>query len=848
MKIKALISFVSLVIFVLLLSSCSPATVPATNTLVRLTSTITPSPFPTFTPTITPSPTPIPGPWYGIPITTENANQVRHLAIWGKGLAWISSYNYYPSEYMPGDDSYPELTKIGLGNLWTDLATDIAAQGKIYVVRTARGVYLYSTTSSSLITEIDGAIVCKVSDDGNFIITGHNDASIRIWNALNGTLMREFQYTLKEPKDLLSTGPNLIPSIGDVTISRDDKMLAAGFADGTVVVWTAEDSTPKLTIDTNIYTIWQSNVDGQGVRALTFSPDGQYLMALNYDNVLSLWQIKDGKEKWVVHHAQDTFPRFPFSPDGKFFAIYGSGTFGYDGGDVAIIDAKDGSVYSFFDIKAAYSFTKDDSFKRRHWIAKLSFSSNWEQMIVDYSLSNERVIREWPSGEVKETIPLPREPLSNLLFDLGHLWGLAGAKAQSENIILAWGSTNNLIYWWDFSKNKLVGYPKEMVKSFFSEDGKFAAVCQNGEISIFTSEGIYKNISVPGHQTCDGITFSPDQDTFAVWTRNRIALVSISTATIQNIVGHQNPIAVAAFSSDGVLLASAEAVQPGNIYIWETKPVKKYSQIVSKNDRYVSFFPADPYYVLEFSQDNKILASRGYGNSVRLWNINDGSLIGSVNVSADKIAFSPDGHVLASANRAGLISLWSIPDGEKLSELRGHAHLFQRTTGINDAFPVFSFPPDGLGTLSLEYESGHGGWTTFPISYLSFLSDGTGILSIGTDGTIRLWGIDPNITSPIALPPITYPIFENISFNETIDYSSSWKFRVYPVINAKAFLWEFYQNSQKVCSIQVSGDELEVTKESNCGQKLTYGELIIYISALINNKWTTPTITTVILK
>lgn len=127
------------------------------------------------------------------------------------------------------------------------------------------------------------------------------------------------------------------------------------------------------------------------------------------------------------------------------------------------------------------------------------------------------------------------------------------------------------------------------------------------------------------------------------------------------------------------------------------------------------------------------------------WNVSDGSQIETVNVDAEVIAFSPDENILATANRVGIVSLWQITNGKKLAELRGHAHLFERNVGVND-LPTLSFPPDGLDTLSVKYERDQNAFPIPNLSFaaLSFLTDGTGILSVGADGTIRLWSINPN--------------------------------------------------------------------------------------------------------
>ncbi len=777
--------------------------------LVSCTSGTNATPENTATPTITPSPTPIPGPWYGIPITIEKANRVRQLAIWGKGLPWTLRQTYWPAEYMAGDKRYPELTKLGLGNLWTLWATDYAVQGKVFVVQTTRGIYLYSTETGEEIAGRDNVISYAISDDGNLIATGDNNARVKLWNAVDGTLISEFQYELAVPKDPLSAGGNLLPAVGALAISHNGKMVAAGFNEekfAVISVWNI--GQPNSTI-----THFGSDAGYDGIRVLAFSPNDEYI----YDGSF-LRQISDGQ--MVLRFEQNGFDyggwdrgtvRPAFSPDGRLVAVSTYPT-------IYILDATTGKVV-----------TKSGSNPSLYYY-KFSVSSDWKTLIVDYLLDNKREIRSLPDGKLIETTTRPTEfPIS--LFDSGHLWGLGGARALPDNSLLVWGATNEFIYWWKPSGKQLIKYPQEDQKVYFSPTGKYAAICQNGEIVIYTIEGIYKNIPLEGHYTCDGIIFSPNDDTFAVWTNNRLALVSLSTNKAYNIIGHQKQIITATFSRDGMQLATVTASKPREISIWDTKTLVQRLKITNNLD--TPSYDGEGY-VITFSPKSNILATREDGNPLRLWNLADGSPNGSIDVGATKIAFAPDEKIIATANSAGIISLWMTQSGEKLTELRGHVHLFEWINRL----PFYSFPPDGLDFLSIEslvlYYNGQA------ISSLEFLTDGAGLLSVGWDGTARLWGIDPNITSPVAPPPITYPIFEDPSIRETIDYNSTWKFKVYPVANAEAYYWEFLQNNGKevVWSIQVPYNKLEIPKDSDRDQRFERGELVVDVKALVNGEWT----------
>lgn len=235
----------------------------------------------------------------------------------------------------------------------------------------------------------------------------------------------------------------------------------------------------------------------------------------------------------------------------------------------------------------------------------------------------------------------------------------------------------------------------------FGPDGHRLASCgDDGTVRLWnadTGEQIGKTMT--GHTgAVQSVAFSPDGTRLA--SGGDDGTVRLWNATdgrqLQVFRGHSGTVYAVAFSADGHRLASV-GIHETVVRMWNADTG---GAIGAPLEGHTGFVEA-----VAFSRDGKHLATGGADQTVRLWDLNGGSvrvLEGHTNWVSG-VAFSWDGQRLASSSDDGTVRLWDV------------------STGLQVGLPLV----------------GHTG----AVSSVDFSSDGRRLASSGSDGTVRLWDV-----------------------------------------------------------------------------------------------------------
>jgi serine/threonine protein kinase/sugar lactone lactonase YvrE/tetratricopeptide (TPR) repeat protein len=209
-----------------------------------------------------------------------------------------------------------------------------------------------------------------------------------------------------------------------------------------------------------------------------------------------------------------------------------------------------------------------------------------------------------------------------------------------------------------------------------------------------------------------------------------------SAEQTRTLSGHSDHVHSLAFSPDGQTLASGS--WDHTIKLWRVED-GTLLHTLSGHQRYISG--------LAFSPDGQTLASGSADGTIRLWRVEDGTLEQIMGDSGNyifSVALSPDGQTLASAHGNGTIQLWRIADGTLLHTLSGHQNTVESV----------AFSPDGQTLASGSWDHNVGLWRVedgallqtlsgheWHVSSVAFSPDGQTLASGSWDRTIKLWRV-----------------------------------------------------------------------------------------------------------
>jgi WD40 repeat protein len=233
-----------------------------------------------------------------------------------------------------------------------------------------------------------------------------------------------------------------------------------------------------------------------------------------------------------------------------------------------------------------------------------------------------------------------------------------------------------------------------------------------------------------------------------VMTRIRIVFFLSAVAAMVPTVAAQSPgplkahaalVHALAISPDGKTLATGGF--DNLIKLWEIgsdgslKPMKELKGHTG------------PVYAVAFHPREPLLVSGSQDKTAKVWNLKDGKITAEFKSHSDivdAVAFSPDGKFIASGSADKSVRLWNPADGKELKNLGTHTGSVYAVAFSPDGKVLASASADNTvkiwdvaGQKELKVLKGH----EQPVTAVTFAGDADTVVTASMDRTIRVWSI-----------------------------------------------------------------------------------------------------------
>lgn len=684
---------ISLMVSMVFLISCSPKSSPVAEQVIVSSSTTSAleNEVGTLTATSTASivDTPVPSPtsmkWPNEAITAENVGSLKELNRWGHGsILRIEKLNHKSGEYL---------------------------------VLTPLGLYWYTNTTS-LLTFIAEADDFVLSQDGHSLAVSMKNGDVQVWDldaiSVNQTLTHKF------PEDVIQKikGHELLPYfVGGMAFSPDGSQIAVGYVDGKIEISRLGESTPYTILQNDALALWKTDLGL--LYELSFSPDSKSIVAFKFEpyinaNRITFWSLPDGKLMSVSDAGRYyRIPATPYLPDGKTMLIF----------------ARDDSYLrgTLWDVETGKQINEFETGFAK--ISSTELMPAGDQLILYGSDAQEntfRQVRTLPDGKLVGDEKLNQIPedkdlsLFQALLTLhGHYansWGI-DEKPQVARLISTERTSiqilqENYLLALPDGKIQQSKLPENAVNAYYDPQGKFIAWCESGKMNILNQEETILSTELPFSSSCDGLTVSSQQHYAAVWKGTTFYLLNLVTGKSNkasfNRQWDSTLMLSASFATDEKTLLSSKM---GLITLWQVDPFQR----LADSDKEIQYIGNNV--GLALSKDNTLAVSLSVSKGTTqdrtsqliVWRVQDAfplhrinpPMIDLIQPMFTSFALSPDGSLIASGDDFGEIRFWSVQSGEE------------------------------LGSYSFDVR---------PLD-LAFIPEGSGLIIVLEDGTVRLLGV-----------------------------------------------------------------------------------------------------------
>ncbi|WP_437948078.1 PQQ-binding-like beta-propeller repeat protein [Sorangium sp. So ce296] len=526
---------------------------------------------------------------------------------------------------------------------------------------------------------------CAISPDGQHIVSGSDDTTLKVWDLETGKL--------------LSTLQGHSSWVNACALSPDGQRIVSASSDRTLKIWDL--ATGRLLSTLQGHSDW--------VRACALSPDGQRIVSASDDATLKVWDLATGKLLYTLEGHSGGVKACALSPDGQ-----------------RIVSASNDTTLKVWDLATGRLL---HTLKGHSEGVKACALSPDGQRII--SASGDTTLKVWD---------LATGRLLHTLKD--HSEGMKACALSPDGQRIVSASDDTTLKVWDLATGKLLstidGHSRWVNACAFSPDGQ-RIVSASGDRTLKVwdlATGKFLS-TIDGHSrevnACalspDGqrVVSASDDTTLKVWDRATGKLLS-------TIDGHFGGVKACALSPDGQRIVSAS--YDTTLKVWDLATGRLLSTLEGHSD-WVNACALSP--------DGQRIVSASGDTTLKVWDLATGKLLSTLQGHSAWVracALSPDGQRIVSASGDTTLKVWDLATGKLLSTLQGHSDWVRACALSPDGQRIVSASDDttlkvwdlATGELLSTLE-GH----SREVNACALSPDGQRIVSASNDRTLKLW-------------------------------------------------------------------------------------------------------------
>ncbi len=491
------------------------------------------------------------------------------------------------------------------------------------------------------------------SPDGEYLASGYDDGSLRLWDADSG--------------DLLQTLNNHVMPIMALSFSPDGARLLSASQDGIVMLW---DTATGQMLDQ-----FDSGLQPSG---LIFSPDANRFLVSSFSPFsMSLWDIE-------THREVRTFRRVgPISS--PYFSLDGQTVFATEGNFITFWDINTGEVARLLT-------------GHRHAVSAIFPNADASRLL---SVSRDGTIRQWDlhnGAEIVQTQSLfPFLLMDGAISPDARLFaiGAGGSTVRRElpGLVLLYDAvTGAEIRRFGFDG---VAHTTSTSSVRFSPDGEtILSADWSGEIKLWDATNGLLAWEVQGISSpVNSVEFTPEGSAIIASTdEGDVVWIDSSTGEITRRYSLDAPVKNAIFTHDATRFLACLADPSSSIVLVDVESGETLLRFTG---------PSSVCLALAVSPDNLTAVSGHFDGSMFLWDLTSGQQIRRFTGGLGQIAeilFSNDGQTLYVGSFPGAahlltLSVWDVAADEP----------YRRYTGSPNPIDALDLSADGRTLLAGSY-------------------------------------------------------------------------------------------------------------------------------------------------